>query len=91
VEVEVAMEQTLRTYRLNAQDKGVALELESEAQLPRVRGNWDLLLQVFDNLVGNGLKFTPPGGHLTLCGPTPGRTTAPSIRAPGLETRPAAL
>ncbi len=66
VEVEVAMEQTLRTYRLNAQEKGVALELMSEAQLPRVRGNWDLLLQVFDNLVGNGLKFTPPGGQLTL-------------------------
>jgi two-component system sensor histidine kinase NblS len=66
VEVEVAMEQTLRTYRLNAQEKGVALELVSEAQLPRVRGNWDLLLQVFDNLVGNGLKFTPPGGQLTL-------------------------
>ena len=66
VDVEVAMEQTLRTYRLNAQEKGVSLELESEAQVPRVRGNWDLLLQVFDNLVGNGLKFTPPGGQLTL-------------------------
>ena len=66
VEVEVAIEQTLRTYRLNARDKGVELELESEEQLPRVRGNWDLLLQVFDNLVGNGLKFTPPGGRLTL-------------------------
>jgi two-component system sensor histidine kinase NblS len=66
VEVEVAMDQTLRTYRLNAQEKGVDLELEVEEQLPRVRGNWDLLLQVFDNLVGNGLKFTVPGGRLTL-------------------------
>jgi two-component system sensor histidine kinase NblS len=66
VEVELAMDQTLRTYRLNAQEKGVELELECEAQLPRVRGNWDLLLQVFDNLVGNGLKFTAPGGRLML-------------------------
>jgi two-component system sensor histidine kinase NblS len=66
VEVEVAMEQTLRTYRLNAREKGVELELACEAQLPRVRGNWDLLLQVFDNLVGNGLKFTAPGGRLML-------------------------
>ncbi|MFN9545901.1 MAG: ATP-binding protein [Cyanobacteriota bacterium] len=66
VDVDVAMDQTLRTYRLNAQEKGVTLELECEAQLPRVRGNWDLLLQVFDNLVGNGLKFTAPGGRLLL-------------------------
>jgi two-component system sensor histidine kinase NblS len=88
VEVEVAMEQTLRTYRLNAQEKGVTLELVSEEQLPRVRGNWDLLLQVFDNLVGNGLKFTAPGGRLTLraypwpdhCAidPGEGRAAAPS-------------
>ncbi|MBM5816927.1 MAG: HAMP domain-containing protein [Cyanobacteria bacterium K_Offshore_surface_m2_239] len=66
MEVVEAMDQTLRTYRLNAREKGVELELEVEEQLPRVRGNWDLLLQVFDNLVGNGLKFTAPGGRLTL-------------------------
>jgi two-component system sensor histidine kinase NblS len=60
------MEQTLRNYRLNASDKGVELMLEVDEQVPRVRGNWDLLLQVFDNLVGNGLKFTASGGHLAL-------------------------
>ena len=66
VELRPAMEQTLRNYRLNADDKGVELELEADEQLPRVRGNWDLLLQVFDNLVGNGLKFTASGGRLAL-------------------------
>jgi two-component system sensor histidine kinase NblS len=66
VELRPAMEQTLRNYRLNADDKGVDLLLEVDEQLPRVRGNWDLLLQVFDNLVGNGLKFTAAGGRLAL-------------------------
>jgi two-component system sensor histidine kinase NblS len=66
LEVGTAMEQTLRTYQLNARDKGVELALEADPQLPRVLGNWDLLLQVFDNLVGNGLKFTAPGGALRL-------------------------
>ena len=66
LEVGTAIEQTLRTYRLNAGDKGVNLGFEADPQLPRVLGNWDLLLQVFDNLVGNALKFTPPGGALKL-------------------------
>jgi len=66
LEVGSAIEQTLRTYRLNARDKGVTLAFEAQEPLPRVLANWDLLLQVFDNLVGNGLKFTAPGGELRL-------------------------
>ena len=66
IEVAPAIEQTLRTYRLNAEDKGVTLHLDADPQLPRVMGNWDLLLQVFDNLVGNALKFTAPSGRLVL-------------------------
>jgi two-component system sensor histidine kinase NblS len=66
MEIGPAMDQTLRTYRLNAQDKGVQLELKLPANTPRVRGNYDLLLQVFDNLVGNAVKFTPSGGTVQL-------------------------
>jgi len=66
MELDTAIEQTLRSYRLNAQDKGVALELDLAVGLPRVRGNYDMMLQVFDNLVGNALKFTAPGGMVHL-------------------------
>ncbi|MGA0989371.1 MAG: two-component system sensor histidine kinase NblS [Vulcanococcus sp.] len=66
VELGPAMEQTLRNYKLNAKEKGVELDLHVIDELPRVRGNWDLLLQVLDNLVGNGLKFTAAGGRLSL-------------------------
>ena len=31
-----------------------------------VWANYDLLLQVFSNLMGNALKFSPDGGHVTI-------------------------
>lgn len=66
VEITQPIEQTLRTHQLNAKDKGIELIQEIEPDLPAVRGNYDLLLQVFTNLVGNGLKFTPAGGKVAI-------------------------
>lgn len=66
VDITQPIEQTLRTHQLNARDKGIELIQEVEPNLPLVRGNYDLLLQVFSNLVGNGLKFTPSGGQVAI-------------------------
>lgn len=66
VDLNQTIEQTLRTYQLNAKDKGISLEKELEADLPLVLGHYDLLLQVFANLVGNALKFTESGGKVTI-------------------------
>jgi len=67
VDINQPIEQTLRTYRLNAKDKGIELKQEVMADLPQVKGHYDLLLQVFANLVGNSLKFTPSGGQVSIC------------------------
>ena len=66
VDLTPAIEQTLRTYQLNARDKGITLVQEIEPDLPSVVGHYDLLLQVFANLVGNAMKFTPPGGQISM-------------------------
>jgi two-component system sensor histidine kinase NblS len=66
VEIVQPIEQTLRTHQLNARDKGIELIQDIEPDLPPVLGNYDLLLQVFSNLVGNGLKFTSAGGRVAI-------------------------
>ncbi|MEM6869090.1 MAG: ATP-binding protein, partial [Cyanobacteria bacterium P01_C01_bin.121] len=73
VEVHQPIDQVLRTYQLNAKDKQITLEKDIQDKLPAVLGNYDLLLQVFGNLVGNALKFTLAGGRVVIrayCAPT---------------------
>ncbi|MDJ1184036.1 ATP-binding protein [Roseofilum casamattae] len=60
------IEQTLRTYQLNARDKEIVLLQEIETNLPKAVGNYDLLLQVLTNLVGNSLKFTEAKGKVMI-------------------------
>ena len=46
VDLSQAIEQTLRTYQLNARDKGIELIQDVAPDLPLVKGHYDLLLQV---------------------------------------------
>ena len=73
LDIHQPIEQTLRTYQLNAKDKGIELIQDIEEGLPPVLGNYDLMLQVFGNLVGNGLKFSTAGGCVAIrayCAPS---------------------
>ncbi|WP_254063238.1 HAMP domain-containing sensor histidine kinase [Rhodanobacter sp. L36] len=48
-----------------AEDRGQQLELQLPA-LPPVQADRHLLLEAFSNLVGNAIKFTPPGGRVDI-------------------------
>jgi two-component system, OmpR family, sensor histidine kinase NblS len=66
VDLYQAIDQTLRTNQLNAKEKGIELTQEIQPKLPTILGNYDLILQVFANLIGNSLKFTMTGGQVTI-------------------------
>lgn len=54
-------------FRPVAEERGVALAVEplGEAVVP-VQADYGRILQVFGNLVGNAIKFTPAGGRVEL-------------------------
>lgn len=78
IDLAQPIEQILRTYQLNAKDKGIELVQDVEPNLPPVYGHYDLLLQVFANLVGNALKFTEAGGKVALRAYCPNRHRSPA-------------
>lgn len=49
-----------------ASEKNVSLIVASVESLPPVQGDRDKLEQIFVNLIGNAIKFTPPGGQVTV-------------------------
>jgi len=49
-----------------AADSRIAIQLEIEPEVRDVWGDHKRLLQVFENLIGNGIKFTQPGGRITV-------------------------
>jgi len=56
----------LRLVRQRADDKGIALENRVQDDLPLLWADETALKQVLLNLIVNGIKFTPPGGRITV-------------------------
>jgi len=53
-------------FQLIAEGRKVTLELVVDAALPLVHADISLMERVFDNLIGNALKYTPEGGKVEV-------------------------
>ncbi len=47
-------------------DKGLTLEWEEVAGLPKIRGDADRVTQVLNNLIANSWQYTPSGGRVSI-------------------------
>ncbi len=56
----------MEAYRRAARDGGVSLVVDLPATLPPVWADPTRIAHVFANLLSNALKYTPPGGKVTL-------------------------
>lgn len=65
-DVEPIVDEAVQLARPLAEEKGLTVVAKLEGTLPRIRADKDRVLQVFSNLVGNAVRFTPSGGQVTL-------------------------
>ena len=67
---EIALDELLpasiSSFSLMAQEAGLTIEQTIDPDLPLIRGDAVKLRQVFTNLIGNAIKFTRPGGTVSI-------------------------
>jgi signal transduction histidine kinase len=66
VDIAGLVRTVLADFQTTAEQAGVSMKAEIAPDLPKVSGDLDHLHRMLDNLLGNGLKFTPAGGSLTM-------------------------
>jgi two-component system phosphate regulon sensor histidine kinase PhoR len=66
VNLQAIAEEALSALWETAEKRDITLTLQVAPGLPRVLGDLDRLRQVFVNLLDNGVKYTPPGGRVTV-------------------------
>ncbi len=71
-----------------AEKKNIQLILDLPEDLPPIEGDYRRLKQVFDNLISNGIKYTPPGGTVTITASANQQAVTVAVRDTGVGMTP---
>ena len=66
VDLDEILQVSLASFQPIALEGKVQLQSQMGPELPTVRGDPDKLRKVFTNLIGNAIRFTPPGGTISV-------------------------
>ncbi len=74
-----------------AERAGLLLSLDCPSDLPIIRADPERMAQVVINLIHNAIKFTPPGGRITVSAAYQGDSVIIAVRDTGVGIAPDAL
>ena len=86
LDLDEVVGEALEHHRRRADEKGIRLDVSLAGDLPRISGNRGELRRAVSNLVGNAVKFVPPGGTVGVVTTRLGSAVAVSVAddGPGL-------
>lgn len=75
-------------FRAQAEDREMTLAFELPPKLPVIKGDRDKLMLAFHNVLGNAIKYTPPGGTVRVVVRTEGPAITVDIADNGIGIKP---
>ena len=87
-DIERLFENVAGRHERDAHTKGVAIRIHVDAQADQLVADPDRIEQAIENLVGNALRHTPPGGTVTLRAAQAGGVATLSVSDTGAGIAP---
>ena len=91
VDVGGLLDDVIEQFEGQARAKGLSLVRDTRCAASTLLGDRDRLVQVFSNLIGNAIKFTPAGGTITVGAGTADGMVTFAVSDTGIGLAPDAL
>jgi signal transduction histidine kinase len=66
VDLKVVTDRIHQTFQEKAAQKRLSLKITIQEDLPKIKGDQEMVEQMLENLVSNAIKYTPEGGRIGM-------------------------
>ena len=63
---DVLLKRTASAHKVQAEQQDIAIQVQAAPELPEIEVDVERMVQVLGNLMSNALRYTLPGGQITL-------------------------